>query len=490
MSLEQTIARAEVMLDMHGKQSTTAEALRIAAGCNDPAARIAVEKLGLLPMVNNTGDKIHAIVGLPVDHLDIVRISSGSLEALGACQLHSLSITGAEKLFSPQDVDRLSAMPVVDLEISGIYYDDEIFMPPSGTHLRRLSVKFNTGYGIEVRHQSLARLSGLQLEALTFNQCDGLVTEDLRAVAKLPLKELDLGRVDDLEPAGMQILNSLPLEKFAMNDGGGFYANPEFLSGFPHLKSLEMDDCAFGDRHLAAIRALPIERLSAEGSYISEDGFDDLAALNLLELGLGGNRHLDRMDRLLKCLKGSRLNKLDLSDLGCFRSADMKFLRGLALEELVLRLNHISERHLLYLADLPLKKLDLSFTSGFTGASLRRLCEMGLPLESLSLSGVELSNDDLRCLQRLPFLKELDLYGSDWLNDAGVAELSGLQLRRLDITSDSGDSLLTDACIPYLAALPLEYLCMQNRKGISYSDRGWERIAAFPARVLGPGIPY
>jgi hypothetical protein len=55
--------------------------------------------------------------------------------------------------------------------------------------------------------------------------------------------------------------------------------------------------------------------------------------------------------------------------------------------------------------------------------------------------------------------------------------VGGLALRQLHIT---------DASLPVLTSLPLEELWLFNCAGIS--DEGWERLAALPARVYGPGI--
>jgi hypothetical protein len=155
------------------------------------------------------------------------------------------------------------------------------------------------------------------------------------------------------------------------------------------------------------------------------------------------------------------------------------------LESLDLSLNDITWKELKQLAGLPLKRLNLSFCRGVDGKVLRKLAELGLPLEQLEISGLDLRDSDLACLRDLP-LQRLGLYDSPWLTDAGVAHLARMPLRDLTLGADPGESQITSAVVPVLEQLPLRTLWLPNCAGIDAA--GWDRLARLPAQVTGPGI--
>ena len=201
----------------------------------------------------------------------------------------------------------------------------------------------------------------------------------------------------------------------------------------------------------------------------------------LENLDLKSCYHLSSFRDVVRSLQQLPLKKLGLSDLRCFSSADLKLIKNFQLEELDLCLNELEDKDLKHHEKLPLKKLDISFSSGVSGKTLRLLSEIKLPLEDLSLSGIELKNTDLKHLRKLP-IKHLDLYGNSWLTDKGLNYLANLPLKSLDITGEPGKSKITDASIPILTNLPLEFLRMQNCQKIT--DKGWEVLMKLPARVM------
>lgn len=283
-----------------------------------------------------------------------------------------------------------------------------------------------------------------------------------------------------------QILQSLPLEHFALNWSTALSHQPACLSGLTGLRSLEMAHAGFNDDCLAAIAKLELRSLNIEASSVTEEGLAHLAGMPLESLSLKGARYLDSLFDTLCALRDLPLKELNLADLNCFSNEDLAALEGFRLEDLDLGLNDVTVEGLTHLAGLPLKRLGLAFAGSLPGSALRLMADLGLPLENLNLSGVELKDADLAGLRRLP-LKTLHLHEAPWLTDAGVRLLDGLPLRRLTIGAGPGESRITDACLPVLANLPLQELWLPNCTGIS--AKGWAQLAALPACVVGPGIP-
>lgn len=479
---EDVAARAALYRDLLDTGEASLDGLRVAAGLRDPAAIAALTDLITTERANRVEPWLMQLQGLPVDHLDLPEAEVGWLDALAGLPLRSLVLDRPRFACGRAVWRRLPALRLESLEISTFSRADDSSGLPSLERLRRL--KLHT-HGEDFDDTFVDQLAGGVLEELSLNYCDEVTDDGLRELSRLTLRSLTLERAAGITSRGVARLRGHPLEHLAVGWNSALSDDPSCLSGLTSLRSLSLDQCDAGDAVLQAIRHLPIERLSLDSAYVTEDGLAELDGMPLTDLALKCPSQLGSLGDTLDALRGLPLKRLALGDMRGFSERGLSHLEGFALESLDLSLNEVTAKGLKHLAGLPLKALDLGFCRGFDGKALRALVELGLPLERLDLGGLQLRDADLACLRQLP-LRHLGLYDSPWLTDAGVAHLAGMPLQHLTIGADPGESKLTSGAVPALAQLPLETLWLPNCSGIDAD--GWARLAALPARVSGPGI--
>jgi len=471
--------RASLYRDLLDTGEASLEGLRVAAGLGDPAAKVVVTQLNTTPHTNRPGPLLSHLRGLPVDHLELNNAEPQWCDALAGLPLRTLVLNSPRFICGPETWQRLPANALETLEVSNFSRDDNANCLPSPARLRRLKLQT---YGEDFDDRFLRQLSDSPLQELSLNRCDEMTDDGLRALSRLKLRSLTLQRVGELTSRGMAHLASHPLEQLSLSGSGAILDDPSWLGDLTGLRSLSLDDCYVGESVLQAIQNLPLEKLSLHSAFICEDDLEVLEGMPLTDLDLKCLRQvIERLDLLHEF----PLKRLGLSDVQGVCASTLSDLRGLQLESLDLSLNDITSKALKQLAGLPLKRLDLSYCQGIDGKVLRKLVELGLPLEQLEISGLNLRDADLACLRDLP-LQRLGLLDSPWLTDAGVAHLARMPLRDLTLGADPGESRITSAVVPVLVQLPLQTLWLPNCAGIDAN--GWDRLARLPAHVTGPGI--
>jgi len=476
---DDTTTRASLYRDLLDSGEASLEGLRVAAGLGDPAAKVVVAQLNTTAHTNRPGPWLSQLHGLPVDHLELNDAEPDWCDALAGLPLRTLVLNSPRFICGPETWQRLPANALETLEVSNFSRDDNANCLPSPARLRRLKLQT---YGEDFDDRFLRQLSDSPLQELSLNRCDDITDDGLKALSRLKLRSLTLQRVGELTSRGMAHLASHPLEQLSLSGSGAILDDPSWLGDLTGLRGLSLDDCYASESVLQAIQNLPLEKLSLQSAFICEDDLEVLEGMPLTELDLKCLRQvIERLD----VLHGFPLKRLGLSDVQGVCASTLSDLRGLALESLDLSLNDITWKELKQLAGLPLKRLNLSFCQGVDGKVLRKLVELGLPLEELEISGLNLRDADLACLRDLP-LQRLGLYDSPWLTDAGVAHLAGMPLRYLTLGADPGESRITSAVVPVLEQLPLQTLWLPNCAGIDAS--GWDRLARLSAHVTGPGI--
>ena len=128
------------------------------------------------------------------------------------------------------------------------------------------------------------------------------------------------------------------------------------------------------------------------------------------------------------------------------------------------------------LRTLSLQKLDLSYCSGITDAGLAHLS--ALRLKELNLSSCDVTDAGLAHLSALP-LQKLDLSYCSKVTDAGLTHLSALRLRELHLTHCKH---ITDAGLAHLSTLPLQRLSLTHCKRIT--DAGLAHLRNCPLQLL------
>ncbi|WP_433861195.1 leucine-rich repeat domain-containing protein [Pseudomonas thivervalensis] len=473
--------RASLYRDLLDTGEASLEGLRVAAGLGDPAANVVVAQLNTTAHTNRPGPLLSQLRGLPVDHLELNNAEPQWCDALAGLPLRTLVLNSPRFICGPETWQRLPANALETLEVSNFSRDDNANCLPSPARLRRLKLQT---YGEDFDDRFLRQLGDSPLQELSLNRCDDITDDGLKALSRLKLRSLTLQRVGELTSRGMAHLVSHPLEQLSLSDCGcgAILDDPAWLGDLTGLRSLSLDDCYASESVLQAIRGLPLEKLSLHSAFICEDDLEVLEGVPLADLDLKSLRQvIERLD----VLHGFPLKRLGLSDVQGVCADTLSDLHGLELESLDLSLNDISWKELKQLAGLPLKRLDLSYCQGIDGKVLCKLAELGLPLEQLEISGLNLRDADLACLRDLP-LQRLGLLDSPWLTDAGVAHLARMPLRDLTLGADPGESRITSAVVPVLEQLPLQTLWLPNCAGID--ENGWDRLARLPANVTGPGI--
>ncbi|WP_431080471.1 leucine-rich repeat domain-containing protein [Pseudomonas thivervalensis] len=472
-------ARASLYRDLLDTGEASLEGLRIAAGLGDPAAKVVMTQLNTTAHTNRPGPWLSQLRGLPVDHLELNNAEPQWCDALAGLPLRTLVLNSPRFICGPETWQRLPVNALETLEVSNFSRDDNAHCLPSPARLRRLKLQT---YGEDFDDSFLRQLSDSPLQELSLNRCDEMTDDGLRALSRLKLRSLTLQRVGELTSRGMAHLASHPLEQLSLSGSGAILDDPSWLGDLTGLRSLSLDDCYVGESVLQAIQNLPLEKLSLHSAFICEDDLEVLEGMPLTDLDLKCLRQvIERLDLLHEF----PLKRLGLSDVQGVCASTLSDLRGLQLESLDLSLNDITSKALKQLAGLPLKRLDLSYCQGIDGKVLCKLAELGLPLEQLEISGLNLRDADLACLRDLP-LQRLGLLDSPWLTDAGVAHLAHMPLQDLTLGADPGESRITSAVVPVLEQLPLQTLWLPNCAGID--ENGWDRLARLPAYVTGPGL--
>ncbi|WP_088021810.1 hypothetical protein [Pseudomonas fluorescens] len=471
--------RAALYRDLLDAAEVSLDGIRVAAGLGDPAANVVIAQLNATAHVNRPGPLLAQLGNLPVDHVALNNAEPAWCDALAGLPLRTLVLNSPRFSCDQSLWQRLPDLALEGLEISGFSRDDNAASLPFIERLRRL--KLST-YGEDFDDNFFEQLGNSALEELSLDRCDDVTDAGLVGLSKLKLRSLTLERVGELTSRGMAQLCSHPLEQLSLGWSGAILKDPSWLCGLTALRSLSLDYCYATDATLNAISGLPIERLSLQSSYVCEDDLEVLVGMPLADLDLKASHQIiERLD----VLHEFPLKRLGLSDVQGINADTLKDLRGLELESLDLSLNDVTWKELKQLAGLPLKRLKLSFCRGVDGKVLRKLVELGLPLEQLEISGLDLRDADLACLRNLP-LQRLGLYDSPWLTDAGVAHLARMPLRDLTIAADPGTSRITSGAVAVLEQLPLRTLALFNCTAIN--AEGWDRLARLPARVMGPGI--
>lgn len=117
----------------------------------------------------------------------------------------------------------------------------------------------------------------------------------------------------------------------------------------------------------------------------------------------------------------------------------------------------------------------------FTGAGLKHI--IGPPLTSLSLRFCrKLIEANLKHLQKLPLLSQLDLRQCEHLTDDGLELLKGVPLTDLDL---SECRRLTDEGLEHLRDLPLTRLDLRGNREIT--DAGMSHLRKLPLTDLNLG---
>jgi len=475
-------ARTEQYLHLLDTGEASLEGVRVAAGLRDPAAGAALATLHTPARANRVEPWLMHLQGLPVDHLELPHPEAGWLDALAALPLRSLKLAGPRFTCGRSLWRRLPALRLESLEIDGFSRADDGSGLPSLERLRRLTLRTRSD---DFGDTFIEQLAGGVLEELSLNGTEEVTDDGLRALSRLSMRSLALEEADGITARGLALLRAHPLEHLAVGSTSAFSDDPSCLAGLRMLRSLRIEHGYIVDGVLESLRHMPLERLSLHGGYVTEQGLAALAGRPLAELELKSPQRLESLAATLDALRGLPLKRLTLSDLRGFDERELTHLRGHAVEALDLSLNDITAEGLRHLAGLPLKSLDLGFCQGIDGDALRVLAGLGLPLEHLELGGLHLRDTDLACLRQLP-LRSLCLYESPWLTDAGVSQLAGLPLQHLRIETGPGESKLTSASVATFVELPLETLSLSNAAEIDTA--GWARLAALPARVIGPGI--
>jgi Leucine-rich repeat (LRR) protein len=261
---------------------------------------------------------------------------------------------------------------------------------------------------------------------------------DLAKVARLTgLRKLDLSQTK-ITDAGMEHLNSLPrvvelncyFAEFLTDDA------VRHLRGWKNLEHLNLHGTRIGSKSLAHLAQITSLRwLDVGFTDVDDEGFEALASLTRLEhLGIGGNHLNGSALKLLKLLPS--LISLDVSGIQRVDSG----LWSLPLtDENVRRIGELSglKRLNLARANLPDLDIDHPFRLGEQRRELRDLSPLAklVNLESLDLSGQNITPEALKALTRVPKLRDLRLGLVPTLDDSAEPVLSSLiQLKTLYIS--------------------------------------------------------
>jgi hypothetical protein len=249
-----------------------------------------------------------------------------------------------------------------------------------------------------------------------------------------------------------------------------------FIGKLSRLKALNlMYQSGFTDVGFAQISRLPLKSLSLQGCSVRDSNLISLANLSntLTYLDLGLNEAIT--DQGLSAIFGPSLTSLHLG--GCQVSDTLAaLLATLPLKELSLNSSSITRRGLAWLQNLSgLTHLNLGFCRNLNDADLTSFFNGATcPLEYLNLADGHVAGS-MRALERFPKLTHLRLFKVD-LTDDQVALLGKLPLlAHLDL---GYNDLITPRGIQSLRHLPLQSLDLGSSYGV-LNDRGMQSLAPF-----------
>lgn len=459
-------------------RDATPAVLAIASGVGDPIARQLCKDKGIPARSNRLRpEDLGALHGWRLQRADLQRPTAAHLEALRGSSIHELRLRDAPLPHWPV-LDAVAALDPHTLHIDGFDPDDDP-RPPAGPSLRRVTLT-NQG-GPSFGDPFVSSLVGTPLEHLSLDHAEALTDEGIRALDAMPLERLGLGRTS-LTPHGIAHLARHPLHTLRLGWNGNIVDDPSCLSDFVALRALALDRCYADDTIVAALRAPHLCSLHLEASYVTSQGLARLAELPLRDLGLAEARF--DLASGLDALRPLPLRRLDISNLRHFSNDALQALQAWPLEHLSLSLTPALDRTgLAHLARCSVTSLTLA-ASGSERGPLPIEAVRDLPLRRLDLAMTTLTEDSLRWLSNMP-LEHLSLQGVKGLSVRSLEALGSLPLRTLDLGQFDTNWITVEA-LPILEALPLEELTLFNCAALG--NEAWDRLAALPARVWGPGI--
>lgn len=288
---------------------------------------------------------------------------------------------------------------------------------------------------------------GSNLQDVSLDRCTGLSFAVLSGLSELSMLGALSLQQTDLDDAGMEALEGLPLTSLNLGQCNGISAEGlGALHGMP-LKTLNLClCCGFAESGLSALVGLPLTKLDLS---CLEDKVTDVGLLLLSQL-----RHLNSLD-LSGSLNDSftpdgigSLRKLPLTALGLsvnmdedgflIKDSHVQELWDLPLVELVLGDSGITDEGIRCLKRMPIRKLNLEYCDFFSGEGFEVL--KGMPLTTLNLKlcpGLTLAG--LKALKHFP-LVSLDLEGCEQINDSWVSVLEKFRSLRFIDLSDTNVS--------------------------------------------------
>lgn len=305
-----------------------------------------------------------------------------------------------------------------------------------------------------------------QLHCLSLAGCN-VKDEKLNELTALTsLQALDLGGCYQLTDKGMQVISSFS-QLHTLHLGwcrGLSDAALRLLAGCKNLRDVDLNGTAISDDTLKAFSALPLQNLELECCLqITDAGlenfacFKELATLNLGYNNLDGSgfKHLTSLQNLITLNLSwcrSHLGNSGFQSLGLLTrlrslnlcntvvtNEDFTHLTSLVHLTTLNLERYTTNRELndnslkLFTAFTHLKNLKLNFSSLLTSNGLRSLSS--LPLETLDLAAVIITDDVILHFTTLTHLKDLDLSFSDKLTMDGLKKLSTLkELRKINLS--------------------------------------------------------
>lgn len=243
-----------------------------------------------------------------------------------------------------------------------------------------------------VTDAGLNTLLGLPLTTLNLISCRSISAEGLAAFHGMPLAKLNLNFCD-LGESGFSALADLPLTKL----------------GLCLCKKGVTDVVLLALRELTRLRDLDLDGSLAVS--VTPEGLGCLGKLPLTHLNLGCSNRVDFSfgDRHLEALRGLPLTKLELDFRGGITDGGLLALEGMLLTQLDLTYcTSVTGEVFRSLREMPLARLFLSYCEGMTQAGFQAL--ETLPLSELRLAGCrQVGEEALLCINDFTFLKSIDL---------------------------------------------------------------------------------
>ncbi len=300
-------------------------------------------------------------------NLDRCNATNATLNALSKLNLVDLDLSLCDKI-TDAGLKSLSKLNLVDLNLGLCGKITDAGLKP----LLKTSLQTLCLHGDQITDSTLQDLSSCpQLTELDLTSCPKISDIGLKAIAKCPLKRLELSECYQLSSKGIgHLANSISLTYLNLEFCSDIDDSLKMLSSLPlttlHLGYTLISDQGMQD--LAKCSSLTSLRLNG-CRKITDEGINAISHLNLRKLGL---TQCKISDLSLRHLAGcSSLTWLSL--FGCKKIADegIKAIRHNKLTHLDLTQCHISDRCFEDLAGLPLKELSVFKCSQIT----KKACE-------------------------------------------------------------------------------------------------------------------